>query len=198
MTGLDAPKGMGLYDNTLYVANIDEIWAIDISSGEVIAKTVVEGAQFLNDIAIDPQGNVYISDSNTNKIHLLNNEGLSTWTESDNLGGPNGLFVDGERIMLATFGVGNFNTINMSDKKVTPVVDSIPGGDGVVKVGVDFLVSNWNGEVYYITADWNKTKILDTKEMGANAADIAFISESMTLLVPTFFGNQVVAYKLAK
>lgn len=197
VTGLDAPKGLGLVGNTLYVTNIDEVVAIDITTGEITARTAVEGAEFLNDITTDPEGNVYFSDSNKNKIHQLNAEGeLSTWIDDENMGGPNGLFHDGERMMLATFGSGKFNTINYDDNKVIPVVDSIPGGDGIVKVGVDFLVSNWNGEVYYVTADWDKTKILDTKAMGANAADIEFIKSSNTLLVPTFFGNQVVAYQL--
>lgn len=199
VSGLDAPKGMGLVGNSLYVANIDEVWVIDITSGEVSSKIAVEGAQFLNDITVDGEGNVYVSDSNTNKIHKITSAGeVSTWIESAQLGGPNGLLHDGDRMLLATFGMGNFNTISYADNSITAVVDSIPGGDGVVKVGVDFLVSNWNGEVYYVTSDWTKTKLLDTKDAGVNAADMEFDEANMTLFVPTFFGNQVVAYKLEK
>lgn len=199
VAGLDAPKGMGLVGNALYVANISEVWVIDITTGEVTNKIAVDGAQFLNDITTDGEGNVYVSDSNTNKIHKINSAGeVSTWIESADLGGPNGLLHDGDRMLLATFGTGNFNTISYADNTIKAVVDSIPGGDGVVKVGTDFLVSNWNGEVYYVTSDWSKTKLLDTKEAGANAADIEFDEATMTLFVPTFFGNQVVAYKLAK
>ena len=57
-------------------------------------------------------------------------------------------------------------------------------------------VLTWNGEVYYVTSNWEKQLILDTKEIGANAADIEFDEQTMTLFVPTFFGNQVAAYKL--
>ncbi len=197
VTGLHAPKGMGLVGNKLYVTNIDELVIIDTNTGAIAEAIPVEGALFLNDIATDSSGNVYFSDSYTNKIHLYSNTGeLTTWLASDSLGGPNGLFDDGERMMLATFGVGDFRMIDYAEQKITTVTDSIPGGDGVVKVGSDYLVSNWNGEVYYVTSEWEKEKLLDTREAGANAADIAFDEETMTLFVPTFFGNQVVAYQL--
>ena len=198
VTGLDAPKGMALFGNNLYVTNIDEIVIIDKTSGEITKRIPVEGAQFLNDATVDSYGNVYFSDSNTNKIHMLSQQGvLSTWLESESLGGPNGLYYMDDILMLATFGEGNFKKINMATSEIEMVVDSIPGGDGVEMVDEkDFLVSNWNGEVYYVTADWTKTKLLDTKEAGANAADIEYHSTSKTVFVPTFFGNQVVAYKL--
>lgn len=199
ITGLDAPKGMGKVGNKLYVTNIDEVVIIDIATATISERISVEGAQFLNDITTDADGNVYISDSNTNKIHLLTSTGeLSTWLESEDLGGPNGLYHNGHQLMLATFGIGDFRAIDFGSKSVQPVTDSIPGGDGIVKVGKDYLVSNWNGEVYFITSSWEKEKLLDTKESGANAADIEFDLETSTLFVPTFFGNQVVAYKLNK
>ena len=196
VTGLDAPKGLGLFGTTLYVTDIDEVVAIDVSSGEITDRYPVEGAQFLNDITIDTDGNVYISDSNTGNIHLLSSGTASVWATTE--GGPNGLLYDGEKMMMATFGAGNFNEIDFTTQEVKAVVDSIPGGDGVVKVGADFLVSNWNGEVYYVNAAYEKKKILDTKEAGSNAADIEFIASSNTLLVPTFFANKVVAYKLTR
>lgn len=196
ITGLDAPKGMGLYDGTLYVADIDKLVAIDVASGEIANRYPVEGAEFLNDITVDNDGNVYFSDSNTGKIHKFSDGAVTLWAEAE--GRPNGLFYDGDIMFLATFSTGKFNEIDFNTQEVKPVVDSIPGGDGIVKVGMDFLVSNWNGEIYHINSAYEKTKILDTKEMGANAADIEFISASNTLLVPTFFGNQVVAYKLNK
>lgn len=196
VTGLDAPKGLGLYDSTLYVTDIDEVVAISTMDGSISGRYPVDSARFLNDITVDTEGNVYFSDSGAGKVYKLSNGEVSLW--ADVSGGPNGLYYDGEKMMVATFGSGDFNEIDLITQEVKPVVDSIPGGDGVVKVGEDFLVSNWNGEVYYITSDYTKKKILDTKDAGANAADISFIADSNLLLVPTFFGNQIVAYKLTK
>lgn len=198
VTGLHGPKGMGMIGNLLYVTNIDEVVEIDVNSGEITNTFKVEGASFLNDITVDASGNIYISDTNTNSIFVLANGATTLWTQGDALGGPNGLLVDNDQLLMATFGAGNFNTISMADKTVQMVVDSLPGGDGVAKLGDDFLVSNWNGEVYHISAEWVKTKILDTKDAGSNAADIEFVAAQNLLLVPTFFGNKVVAYEVLK
>lgn len=195
VTGIDAPKGMGLYNGTLYVTNIDELVLIDVAAGTITKRIPVEGAAFLNDVEVDGAGNIYFSDSGTNKIYVLADDSVSVWAEGDALGGPNGLLHLGDKMMLATFGIGNFNEIDPATKVVKAVTDSIPGGDGIVKVGDDFLVSNWNGEIYHITADYKKTKVLDTKG-SANAADIWYAKSANLVLVPTFFGNQVVAYKV--
>lgn len=196
ITGLDAPKGMGMVGDKLYVTNITEVVEIDTKANKISNRFAVEGAQFLNDITVGDDGTVYISDSGTNKIFALNNGAVSQWTEGDALGGPNGLYAEDDRLMLATFGEGNFKTIGLENKQVDMVVDSIPGGDGIVKLGDDYLVSNWNGEVYFITSGWERTKVLDTKADGANAADIEIVEDQSLLLVPTFFGNQVVAYEV--
>ena len=62
VTGLNAPKGMGIFQDTLYVTDIDRVHAIDMGSGKIKSTWNVEGAKFLNDIAIDQKGTVYITD----------------------------------------------------------------------------------------------------------------------------------------
>ena len=63
-------------------------------------------------------------------------------------------------------------------------------------LGKDFIISNWNGEIYHVTAKGAVTKILDTKAAKVNAADITYIRKQNLLLVPTFFDNKVMAYKV--
>ncbi|MEQ8684363.1 MAG: gluconolaconase [Imperialibacter sp.] len=198
VVGLDGPKGMGMVGNLLYVSNIDEVVEIDVNTGEITNRFPVEGASFLNDITVDASGTVYISDSGVSKIFALSNGAVALWTEGEVLGGPNGLLAEDGRLMVASFGAGKFSTINVADKDVKMVVDSIPGGDGVVALDGDYFVSNWNGEVYYVTEDWKKTKLLDTKAAGANAADIEIAADQSLLFVPTFFANTVVAYDIVK
>ncbi|CAD5271375.1 MULTISPECIES: SMP-30/gluconolactonase/LRE family protein [unclassified Imperialibacter] len=198
VVGLDGPKGMGMVGNLLYVSNIDEVVEIDVNTGEITNRFPVDGASFLNDITVDASGTVYISDSGVSKIFALSNGAVALWTEGEVLGGPNGLLAEDGRLMVASFGAGKFSTISIADKDVKMVVDSIPGGDGVVALDGDYFVSNWNGEVYYVTEDWKKTKLLDTKAAGANAADIEIAADQSLLFVPTFFGNTVVAYDIVK
>ena len=69
--------------------------------------------------------------------------------------------------------------------------------DGVEKVtGNDFLVSCWNGIIYYISADGSKQVLLDTREQKSNTADIGYDSKNRMVYVPTFFKNSVAAYEL--
>jgi len=69
--GMNAPKGMGLKDNLLYVTDIDRIHVIDKNKDQIIKTHDVSGAKFLNDIEIDSKGNVYITDMLTNKVLIL-------------------------------------------------------------------------------------------------------------------------------
>ena len=199
ITGLNAPKGMGLVGSNLYVTDIDQVVAIDVNSGEVTQRYDVADATFLNDIATSPEGTVLISDSNTHKIHELKDESVNVWMHDTTVARPNGLLIENNRVLLATMGNQNFNTIDKSSKEAVEVADGLGMGDGVVADGEgNYLVSNWQGEVYFIDNEWNKTKVLDTKSDEINAADIEFIPEMGLLLVPTFFNNRVAAYKLEK
>src|SRR5215467_921955 len=53
VTGLSAPKGMGIYKGKLYAADIDEIVEIDIAKASISKRIPVQNAQGLNDITID-------------------------------------------------------------------------------------------------------------------------------------------------
>jgi hypothetical protein len=57
-------------------------------------------------------------------------------------------------------------------------------------------VSNWHGEVYYVSSGGEAKKLLDTKDKKINAADIEYDAKSKLLFVPTFFANSVMAYEL--
>src|SRR5690606_35178107 len=78
VTGLNAPKGMGLVKNLLYVADLTAVSVIDITTGKVVATHEIEGANFLNDVTASEKGEVYISDSGTGKIHIIQNNGKPT------------------------------------------------------------------------------------------------------------------------
>ena len=194
--GIDAPKGMGMIGNILYVTNIDELVAIDIKSGSITDRIPVIGSIFLNDITVSADETVFISDSRGNKIYTYKDGLISTWIEDDSFGGPNGLLSQGNKMMVAAFGSGNFMSIDITSKAIDIKSEGLKGGDGLVPVGNDYLVSSWHGEVYFVKSDGTKTKLLDTKAENLNAADVEFIAEKNLLLVPTFFGNTVAAYEL--
>lgn len=196
VTGMDAPKGMGLHENNLYVSDISKVIEIDVENGEITNSYEVEGAQFLNDIAVDNSGKVFISDSNTNTLYTLENGTVTTWIEAGKLNGPNGLWIEDGNAILASMGSSDVQSIDLNSGEMTSIAKDIGAGDGIVPAGDGYLVSNWHGEVYYIHQDGEVTKLLDTKADSINAADIDFIADEKVLLVPTFFDNRVVAYKV--
>jgi len=106
VTGLDAPKGMGLYKNNLYVADISRVAVIDIATGKITNQIEVEGAQFLNDITVDKAGNVYVSDSNTGKIHVIKNGKAEVYFEGPETQGVNGLLAIDNGLYVVSFATG--------------------------------------------------------------------------------------------
>lgn len=193
ITGLNAPKGLGKHGNTLYVADIDEIVAIDIAKGAVIKKYPVEGATFLNDITVDASGVVYVTDSRTGKVHTLTNGTVATMLEG--LKGPNGILAvkDGLYVLAS----GSLLKVNndKSTQTIAEGMDSSTDGIEEVKPG-EFVVSCWAGVVYYVKADGSKEQLFDTREAKINSADIGYDAQKKIVYVPTFLKNSVMAYQL--
>jgi DNA-binding beta-propeller fold protein YncE len=196
--GLDGPKGMGIYKGKLYVSDITKVAVIDIATGKIEKTYEVDGAKFLNDVTVRDNGEVYISDSDTKKVYLLKDNKIALWLDNPILQKPNGLLALKDALRLIDMSSGKFYTVSYTDKKLTATAENIPSGDGIVEIGPDeFLISNWNGEITYLKGN-KTTKILDTKEFKINAADIWYVPAQKLVLVPTFFGNNVVAYELSK
>jgi outer membrane protein assembly factor BamB len=196
--GLSAPKGMGISDKTLYVTDIDKLVAIDLATGKIRESWKVNGAKFLNDVAIADDGTVYFTDSGTVSIYALRNDTVHTVYSDTALGGVNGVYVSGDQLMLSGYESGKVHRMDIGTHQIQLIADSIPNGDGIEPYGDGWIVSNWAGEVYHIGADGAVLELLDSQEAKLNAADIEVIADRNMLLIPTFFGNSVIAYELTK
>ncbi|MGK7389866.1 MAG: SMP-30/gluconolactonase/LRE family protein [Candidatus Cyclobacteriaceae bacterium M2_1C_046] len=194
---LDAPKGMAINNGKLYVTNIDELVEISIEDRTSNKSWVIDTAKFLNDVAAGPDGTIYFSDSETNTIYSLQNENVEVFLNSSELNGPNGLYIDGNTMMVATMNGGQLLKINMDNKSIEVFATGIGAGDGIVPTGDGrYLASSWNGRIFLIDEQGNKKTILDTRDEDLNAADIEYIPEKNLLLVPTFKGSTVAGYRL--
>ena len=196
---MSSPKGLGIYGGRLYVSDIDEVIVIDIAKGEIVERILIEGAKMINDITIDSQGNLYVSDSDNNNIFRISNGVVSNWL-SEGLNAPNGVLVDGERLLLASMGSEDFAAIDLATRGITVLTEGINKGDGIASVSIPghFLVTDWSGQVFMIYPDGSKVLLIDTREEEIGAADIDFIPAKNLLLVPTFYKQYVVAYKLVE
>lgn len=193
VSGLNAPKGMGQKGNKLFVADLTEVVEIDTKSGKVVKKHEVAGAKFLNDLTIDSKGNIYVSDSDTKKVHLISKGVESTYLE--NLTRPNGLLALGSDLLVAD--AGTLKKVN-AKKEITTLAEGMDKStDGIeeVKPG-EYIVSCWAGVVYYVKADGTTKQMLDTREEKSNSADIGYDKAKKIVYIPTFMKNSVVAYQL--
>ena len=89
-TGLNAPKGSAIYKENLYVSDIDHLIQIDLKTGKIIAKYPATGAKFLNDVATDSMGNVYVTDmsSENSVIYMLRHGTMTVWMKGDEISRP--------------------------------------------------------------------------------------------------------------
>jgi sugar lactone lactonase YvrE len=207
VTGLDAPLGMDIHESTLYVADIDRIVAIDVESGEITGTYPAEGAQFLNDVTADEQGRVFVSDMMGNRIYVLEDGEVQVWVESEDLESPNGLYAEGDRIVVGAWGVmtdgfetevpGHLKVVDFETQEVQSLGDGTPVGnlDGVEPDGEgNYLVTDWMaGKLYRITPEGAAEELVD---LGQGAADHEYIEEQRLVVIPMMNDGVVVAYEL--
>lgn len=207
LTGLNAPKGLAIADNIMYIADINELVAVDISAHKIIARYPADGAKFLNDVTIDKAGNVYVSDMMTNRIYRLKDKVLSVWLADDKLESPNGLLVDHNHLIVGSWGhmtdgfatdtPGHLKTIDIASKKIESLGDQTPAGnlDGVEADGKgNYLVTDWmNGRLLHIKPGGDSTTLL-TFDQGS--ADLTVIPEYNLLVVPLMLNNKLVAFRV--
>lgn len=194
--GLNAPKGMAVHGNTLFVSDIDVVAVIDLTTQKVVARQPVQGAVFLNDVAVDKQGVVYVSDSRTGKVHRIAGGNVETYLEG--IEGVNGLYAAGNDLIIGSAK----SLLRARDGKLTEIATGFESGiDGVEALaGGGYVVSCWVGLMYRVDDNGKVTKLLDTRgrDPQLNTADIGYDKQTNIVYVPTFLSNGVRAYALKK
>ncbi|WP_297810469.1 PQQ-dependent sugar dehydrogenase [uncultured Methylophaga sp.] len=193
--GLNDPKGIDLFNNVLYVADINQVFKIDMDGNvQVIAdsKNLPGKAEFLNDLEIDGNGNVYVSDSGTEDgkhagIYKITPEGeiSQVLNEKSGIKRPNGLLMDGiNTLLVADFGTGDLYRADLSSGKVKDLNQGFGGADGLVRDIHGFLyVSDWhNGKVWQLAGPRATPQLI--RDQLKAAADMALSADGKQLLVP--------------
>ncbi|MGF2412750.1 SMP-30/gluconolactonase/LRE family protein [Ferruginibacter sp.] len=193
VTGLQAPKGMGMYKGKLYVADLKEIVVINTATGVIEKRIVVAGAAGLNDISIDNKGTIYVSDSKAKRVYQVKGDNATILLDS--LKGPNGVLA--YKNALYVLDAGGLYKMN-ADKTLALITDGMEGGtDGVEVInGKEFIVSTWAGVVYYVKADGSKQTLMDGRPIKMNSADIGIDAKNKIIFVPTFWRNSVASYEV--
>ena len=210
VTGLNAPKGLRSAGGTLWVSDIDEVVSIDIATARITARVQVEGAQFLNDLATAPDGTVYVSDSSLFQIFAVKDGKSSVFLQKNDVGEtPNGLLVDGSRLILGTIGgggprgasaapppSGHLYAYDLKTKQRTQLTTGAVGGiDGIEPDGRGgILVTDVIGQRLLHVPSSGEVRVL--AQFTAGGADFGWIPDKRLAIVPFLFGNSVSAYDL--
>ncbi|NQU86362.1 MAG: hypothetical protein HQ541_11430 [Mariniphaga sp.] len=191
--GLDAPKGMGIFGDKLYVSDIDKVVEIDIQKGVITKSWDAPGAIFLNDITVRINGEVYVSDSHDGKIYSIINRELSLWLDNDKIESPNGLMAEGGKLLV---GENSIYAVDFETKNIEVLVEEGGGIDGLERDSKGrFVFSHWAGRIF-IVKDGKTFKLWDTSNENINTADLDYAFKPGLLLVPTFSDNRVIAFKV--
>jgi sugar lactone lactonase YvrE len=201
---LNAPKGMAIAKDVLYVADLDTLRMFDVKTGAPKGEVKLEGATLVNDVAATDDGKIFVSDSGlrlegsdwkptgTDAVWVVEKGKAKVYAKSTDLARPNGLLVDGKSLVVVPF--GSNEAYKLDDKGVRSEVTKLPKGslDGVVKVGDALLVSSWEGQAIY------KGKLGGAFEPVLQSleapADIDYDKKRGRVLVPRFMANVVEAY----
>jgi len=192
ITGLNAPKGLGMYKDKMYAADISEVVVVDIPKGKLIGKIPIEGASGLNDITVSEKGIVFVSDSKTGRIWKLENDKPSLYLE--NVTGANGLKSVKEGLVYAK---GPALMIADDKKQIRQIANVGQDIDGIEPIGNgDYIATSWPGYIFYVHANGQTELMLETHDQKINSADIGYDQVKKILYVPTFFDKRIVAYQL--
>jgi hypothetical protein len=223
VTGLDAPKGMTLINSSnnklLYVSDITDLLEIDINSGKIINRYNAPGSAFLNDVASDNQGHIYVSDTVANIIYRLdtknlgnssnNNASLQVWLQSPELNGPNGLYVDNtnNKLIIVSFGAfskpgGSIKVVDLQNRTMSSLGKEgtavpIGGLDGIEAdtTGRHYYVTdNTAGKLYVVNSNGTGYETLDLQKQGT--ADLGTILDQNMIIIPMIQDNKLEAYRI--
>lgn len=200
---LDAPKGMALVGDTLFVTDIDCVRRFHRVTGAPGLAICLDEATFLNDLASDPRGDLYISDSGgaegagavyvkRNRADVPRKVGLADGTvlEGEDLGGPNGLVADDRGLFVATYRSGEVFRITPEGERVTLLPPSEMSLDGLVSLEErGFLFSSWpDSAVYWTTPDGTVSPLVEGVEA---PADIGYDAQRNRVLIPLFQDDEL-------
>jgi hypothetical protein len=201
---LNAPKGMAIVGDTLYVADIDCVRLFVRSTGAPAGDICIEDALFLNDIAADANGVLYVTDTGMRAgaeglepagggaVYRFTPDGRhAALARGDDLGNPNGIAFGERGGFVVTFGTGEIYQLG-ADGGRTAVLPAAEGRqlDGIVFTGDGgFLFSSWGDRaVHHVGPDGTVTRVLEDVE---SPADIGWDAQRRRVLVPLFMADRV-------
>ncbi len=206
---LDAPTGMASYKNLLYAADRGILVEIDIEKGEIIRKIKLPNSEFVNDVAAAPNGDIYVSDTFTNTIYKLpKNQDVEIFVKNEVLEYPNGLWIDGKDLIVATWGPmtnratfetsrkGTLMKVNLKTKEIKPIGKGLPiaNFDGVIKYNNFYYATDWTGGRLLKIS--KKGEVKEVLSGFSQLADLGINTNKGIIMIPEMSKNRFIFLNL--
>ena len=197
-SGMDDPKGLTFSGKSLFVTDKNRILKVEPNGKWTVFGSTMAFPQtpvFLNDIASDEMGNLYVSDSGNLKsggaIYKIAPDKKITLVLDENtpeILAPNGLWIIKNDLYEVDFSSGILYKINLKTKSISKVAEGFGGADGLIKSGDYFFVSDWNnGKIYKLEG----SKVSLYKDGFTAAADIALSYDQKSIITPDMKAGSV-------
>jgi sugar lactone lactonase YvrE len=173
----------------------------------VTSRTKIDGAMLLNDVAIGDDGTVYVTDTMANRIHAIRDGKAEVFAEGEQLEWPNGLLVDGNRLIVGGWGrpkpdfstdvPGHLFALDLQTKQKTLITPKpFANIDGLEHDGRGgYIVSDYlAGTILHVSATGESREL---RTFMPGTADIAFMPAGNILIVPHMNENAVASYDLS-
>jgi sugar lactone lactonase YvrE len=202
---LNAPKGMAIVGDLLWVTDIDALRAFDRRTGALMASMEFgDQARFLNDIVAGPDGVLYITDTGIaigpegmthpgpDRVLKVQDGLMEVLAEGAHLLGPNGITWDaaGNRLIVVPF--AGTPLIGLTLEGDTATVATGPGGHDGVEILADgrVIVSSWEGGSVVVVGMGGAANTVLVSGLDA-PADIGLDRARNLVAIPLFNQNRV-------
>lgn len=192
--GLDAPLGMDMLGDRLYVIDKNRVKIFNWPDFE-LHKTIDINTSVANDLAVSPDGTVYVTDTAKHQVIRLSTDGnQSVLTGEAQFGGANGialadnnLYVGGKRLWRVNLLDGSVETLGPEWLADIDGIELEP--DGTIQITpVAGPLVRYRGE--------NDLEIIAGP--GISSANHGFVASLHLVLIPTGFDNTVIAIRLSQ
>ena len=210
---LNAPKGMAVIGNRLFVTDIDRIVGYDLASRKQVFEAVVSGgpAKFFNDLAVESDTTLLVTDTLRNALYRYDLGNKTFSLVAVDMPGANGLALDRTRNLAyvaaigANFGGGDLYSVALDgDAKARRIGDVHGLFDGIALVDGKLLLSDWKsvsepvpGALTLHATDGTLASTLSTPELHG-PADFDYDATQRLLWIPDMQNNRVVIVPLPR